>query len=57
MNLRESIIAANDLKRESVEVPEWGVTVYVRTMTGEERDQYEEETYKFNGDDVEVNRN
>ncbi len=56
MDLRNAIITADDLKREQVEVPEWGVTVYVRTMTGAEKDLYEEETYKFNGDDVEINR-
>lgn len=33
MNLREMILAAQDAKLEPVEVPEWGVTVYVRRRT------------------------
>jgi len=36
------ILAANDIKTRSVEVPEWGGTVYVRTITGVERDRFEE---------------
>lgn len=39
---REDILAASDLKRELVEVPEWGGSVYVRAMTGTERDSFEE---------------
>lgn len=41
MQLRDKILGADDLKREKVEVPEWGMTLYVREMTGSERDQYE----------------
>jgi len=41
MSLRELILTAEDLPREPVEVPEWGATVYVREMTGKERDEYE----------------
>lgn len=42
---RAAILDADDLPREKVEVPEWGGYVYVRTMTGAERDRYEfEET-------------
>lgn len=43
MSLRDLILAADDLKREAVEVPEWGTTVYVRTMTGTERDAFEQQ--------------
>lgn len=42
MGLREQIDAAQDLKRELVSVPEWGCDVYVRTMTGSERDAFEQ---------------
>ena len=35
---RESILAAQDLKSQDVEVPEWSGTVRVRMMTGAERD-------------------
>ena len=38
---REAILAAEDLPRELVEVPEWGGAVYVRALTGAERDQFE----------------
>jgi len=41
MNLREAILAAQDSKRIPVEVPEWGVKVYLRTLTGAERDAFE----------------
>jgi hypothetical protein len=38
---REQILAADDIRRELVEVPEWGGSVWVRGMTGRERDDYE----------------
>ncbi len=41
MSLRDQILAAEDLPRKSVSVPEWGVTVNVRTLTGRERDRFE----------------
>lgn len=41
MSLRDDILAIDDLPTESVEVPEWGVTLAVRSMTGAERDRYE----------------
>ncbi len=37
MNLREKILNANDIQEEIVEVPEWGVKVLVRGLTGEAR--------------------
>jgi hypothetical protein len=42
MSLREVIFAATDLPSERVEVPEWGVTLNVRTMSGTERDAFEQ---------------
>lgn len=38
---RSAILAASDLKTEDVDVPEWGGTVRVRTLTGTERDAFE----------------
>lgn len=35
---REQILAAQDLRSEEVDVPEWGGSVRVRMMTGTERD-------------------
>lgn len=37
MSLRDRILQASDIVSESVTVPEWDVTVDVRTMTGAER--------------------
>ena len=38
---KDQILESNDLKNEAVDVPQWGGTVYVRTMTGADRDQFE----------------
>lgn len=38
---REDILHADDFKRELVQVPEWGGSVYVRVLSGLERDQLE----------------
>ncbi|TXH06679.1 MAG: hypothetical protein E6R09_01095 [Rhodocyclaceae bacterium] len=38
---KEAILAADDLPREQVTVPEWGGDVLVRTMTGTDRDAFE----------------
>lgn len=38
---RDQILKADDLQRVEVPVPEWGGTVWVRTMTGQEREAYE----------------
>ena len=38
---KEAILAADDLPRETVLVPEWGGDVYVRTMSGTDRDAFE----------------
>lgn len=47
--LRNRILQTQDIKREAVEVPEWGVTLYVRGMTGRERDAYEESLVQGRG--------
>ena len=41
MLTREQILGADDLPRKRVEVPEWGGHVFVKTMTGGERDTWE----------------
>lgn len=48
----EQILAADDLKPEFVATPEWGdgnaeAGVYVRGLTGEERDSWEKENFHF----------
>lgn len=35
---REAILGADDLRTETVEVPEWGGSVTIRTMTGSDVD-------------------
>ena len=37
----EQILAAPDLKRERVRVPEWGGEVYVRTVTAGDKETFE----------------
>jgi len=37
MSLRDKILAADDIQTELVDVPEWGVTVEVRGMSGHDR--------------------
>ena len=39
MSIRDKIRKAQDRISEIVEVPEWGVTVEVRSMTGTQRSQ------------------
>lgn len=38
---RTQILQCDDVQRERVEVPEWGGYVYVRSMTGQERERLE----------------
>lgn len=37
MSLRDQILASDDIAKQLVEVPEWGLTVEVRGMTGADR--------------------
>jgi len=41
MSIKEQIIAARDVKVQPVDVPEWGVALHVRVMSGKARDRYE----------------
>ena len=38
---KEQMLAADDIKSERVEVPEWGGDVMVRGLTGTQRDAWE----------------
>ena len=38
---KDQILKSDDLPREEVEVPEWGGSVWVRSMSGTERDAFE----------------
>jgi hypothetical protein len=57
MALRDEILAADDLPLTKVDVdaPGWPKAVWVRVMTGTERDAYEESQVSRNGKDVRLN--
>ena len=42
MLTKEKILGSDDIKKELVSVPEWGGDVYVRMMSGAERDNFEQ---------------
>ena len=48
---KDQILSANDLKFDIVSVPEWGGEVRISTMTGTERDEYEQTIINGRGDD------
>lgn len=52
---RDQIRQAQDIKTETVEVPEWGGSVIVRGMTGTERDQFEQSNITGKGKNRDVN--
>jgi len=52
MSLKESIFSANDITKELVEVPEWGVEVEIRSMTAAERAKLGEGASKGDKTDV-----
>jgi hypothetical protein len=39
---RKSILAADDVRKEKVHVPEWKGDVFLRVLTGTDRDRFEE---------------
>lgn len=41
LSLRDRILSADDRKKEAVFVPQWGLSVFVRTLSGAERDDWE----------------
>lgn len=49
---KDQILEANDLKNESVDVPEWGGSVLVRTMTGADRDSFEASMVSIGSDGI-----
>ena len=48
---KEQILNADDLQIETVEVPEWSGSVCVRTLSGAERDSFEESLFTGIGKD------
>jgi len=51
---REEILQADDLPVEDVDVPEWGGTVRVRTLSGAERDRFEGSITEQRGKKIKV---
>jgi len=49
MLTKDQILNSDDLVKELVTVPEWGGDVYVRTLTGTERDLFESKIMGKNG--------
>lgn len=54
---KQQILAADDLKREIVQVPEWGGEVIVASMQGCDRDAYEAECAMLRGNRAELMAN
>jgi hypothetical protein len=52
---RDQILSIQDIEIEEVEVPEWGGAVYVRGMSGTERDQFEGSIVTQRGKSTAVN--
>ncbi len=49
---RDAILGAQDLPVLSISIPEWGGEVFIRTMTGGERDQFEASWKRNPTDDI-----
>ncbi len=49
------ILAIKDLKEESVFIPQWETCVYVRALTGTERDKFESDSVTIKGKKVKAN--
>lgn len=55
---RDTILAVQDLKIQKVEIPEWGGPedfIFVRGMTGAERDEFEAEVATIRGRKIQTN--
>ena len=52
---KKTILNADDLPREKVTVPQWGGDVFVRTLTGTERDDFEQSCLNSKGKSKEMN--
>ena len=52
---RKSILASDDLPRIKLTIPQWGGDVFIRTMSGCERDQFEASCAQGRGKNKEAN--
>lgn len=55
MSIRDKAKEAQDLPMERIEVPEWGTTLWVRTVGASERDAFEADSMVKRGRSREVN--
>lgn len=55
MSIADDILAIDDLERVKLHIPEWKRDVWIRTMTADERDQFENERAKARGPNEESN--
>lgn len=55
MLTKDQILGIKDLQVEKVEVPEWGGHVFVRGMTGSERDAFEASVVDIRGSSQKIN--
>lgn len=53
----DSILGINDISIEELYVPQWKVSVYIKTLTAEERGLLEAEVYQFGMNGQTVNAN
>jgi hypothetical protein len=52
---KEQILTAKDIETKKLHVPAWGGDIYIKGMTGTERDKYESTVMQANGKDISVN--
>lgn len=52
---KDKILQVEDIQKELVNVPEWGGDVYVRGMTGAERDRFEASIVQMQGTERKLN--
>ena len=52
---KNTILNADDLPREKVTIPQWGGDVFVRTLSGSERDQFEQSCVQSKGKNKDLN--
>ena len=53
---KEAILKANDLPSRTIPVPEWGGDVIVKTMTGTEKDAWENSLIKGKGKNMRIDQ-
>jgi hypothetical protein len=55
MATKEEILGCNDSKIEPLDIPEWNMRVYIKTMSGTERDSFDRMVLEGRGPDKTAN--